>query len=179
MNTADMISGIAAKRVQMSDAAAAKKLAEQEKRNALIAQVRGLKDRIADLIAVGNALRDNGFLYLDRFDRKDTRLEKYGYRGAVVADGIYHDTGFMAGYGCRNADAIKWLGIRMGGACGSFDFYTDGVTVKSVHEDDGKRTQDVPVSHLEQFLREFPAFEHAVYAWVNAELMPNGERNGA
>jgi len=180
MNTNDLVSKIAAKRERLDSAENTKLCAEIEKRNALIAQICGMKDRIESILEVGNTLKENGFLYWHEdtlAHGNDNRLKKYGYNGAVVAEGIHHHVGFDAVFLRRTDRRIEWLAIRMGGCCGNYDFYTDGVTVKSEldscekkYTPQSKWEQDVPISHLEQFLREFPAFESAVYAWVDAEF---------
>ena len=174
MNCEERIKAISAKRESIARAESEKLVAEDLERDRLIAEVKSMRNRIQDVIAVGNSLKENNFLYLKSVLSEDRRLSKYGYDGGVVADGIHHHTGLMAGYEHRSEPTIKWVGIRMGGACGSYDFYTDGYVVKSVldsgsrtHSNSSRWEQDVPIKHLKWFLEEFPVFEAALYAWID------------
>lgn len=170
MTTEERISMISAKRVNIDNAETAKKNAEDVLRSQLIAQVLDMGERIANIIAIGNALKENGFLYSSTmFNRDDNRLHKYGYEHAVLADGITHHTGLFGRCLQYSKKPIEYMGIEMGGYCGTYDFVTDGTTVKSVHEKT-KQTQEVPIKHLRQFLAEFPVYEKAFYAWVDANM---------
>ena len=175
MNTNDMLAKIEAKRNQLDTEAAAQRNTEAISRKKLEAEIMELWERIENIIEVGNALKKNGFLYNKetiQYHHEDARLKPYGYEGAVIAEGIHHHVGFMVDrtnymdYFYSPAP-IEYLGIRMGGACGDYDFYTNGMSICSVHEKDGRK-QSVPIKHMEKFLREFPQFESAFYAWVEA-----------
>lgn len=170
MNTSERINSIFAKRNELNNDAQTKALAEDKLRQELIDVVRSLHDRIADVIAVGCALQDNDFLEQKHMFDRDRRLQRYGYDGAIIAEGIYHHVGFMMRKGCNTHEHPEWIGIRMGGACGCYDFYTDGVDVLSVHEETRLQKYDVPISHLREFINEFPVFEQALYAWVDAGM---------
>lgn len=173
MTTNERINMISNKRNQLDAKAKADTMTEDFLRENLSEQIRELKDRIQNVLAVGNALRENGFLAYNGWNSKDERLLPYGYNGAFLAEGIYHHVGFMSDY--RNPRLlakypISSLGIRMGGACGAYDLWTDGEFISSVHESN-KSIRPVPVEHLKQFLREFPKFEAAFYAWVDANMV--------
>lgn len=176
MNTNERINMISAKRNELNGEAKAKANAEDKLRQELIDVVRSWHDRIADVIAVGCALQDNDFLeQKHRFDR-DRRLQRYGYDGAIIAEGFYHHVGFMMRMRCNTHEHPEWIGIRMGGACGCYDFYTNGIDVLSIHEDSAiwsaslQKRQPVPIAHLQKFINEFPVYEKALYAWVDAGM---------
>lgn len=168
MTTSERLAMINAKRNSINNAETAKKNAEDELRSQLISQILDMGERIENVIAIGNALKDNGFLFVN-ISRNDERLKPYGYGNSVVAEGIYHHVGLMARHLKRSTNSVEYIGIIMGGACGEYDFVTDGTTVKSVHEQT-KMTKPVPISHLKQFLAEFPVYEKALYAWVDATM---------
>lgn len=172
MNTSERINSIFAKRNELNNDAQTKALAEDELRQELMDAVRSLHDRIADVLAVGKALQENGFLEARRMFDRDRRLIPYGYDGGIIAEGFYHHVGFMMRKGCNTHEHPEWVGIRMGGACGSYDFYTDGVDVLSIQQDTHVQQESVPIRHIQQFLNEFPVFEKALYAWVDAGMKP-------
>lgn len=163
MTTEERISMINSKREQINAKEKADAMTEDFLRENLIREIRSMRVRIMGVIETGNALKKNGFLDYDGW--KDERLKKFGYDGAIVAEGFYHHVGLMT----RGGRAILNVGFRCGGACGAYDFWTDGDSVLSIHERDGY-TQKVPIAHLKQFLREFPLFESAFYAWVDANM---------
>lgn len=170
MTTEERISMISAKRVNINNAEIAKKNAEEILRSQLIAKVLDMGKRIESIIAIGNALKENGFLYSSTMlNRDDNRLHPYGYEHEVLADGFTHHTGLFGRCLEYSTKSIEYMGIEMGGACGMYDFVTDGTTVKSVHKKT-KQTQEIPVRHLQQFLAEFPVYEKAFYAWVDANM---------
>ena len=184
MTTSERINKIANKRTRIDKEELDKKSAEQLNREQLTKEICDMGERIRAIIDVGNALLENDLLYkkgcsgkyiipsdeagYDRYNR----LSPYGYSGSPVADGIYHKVGFI--HDRRFLDSldekiqpIQFIGIEMGGACGEFNFLTDGVRVISESE---TKSQPVPVKHLEKFLKEFPLFESALYAWIDATM---------
>lgn len=176
MNTNERINMISAKRNELNAEATAKINAEDKLRQELIDVVRSLHDRIADVISVGCALQDNDFLEQKHMFDRDRRLQRYGYDGAIIAEGFYHHVGFMMRKGCNTHEHPEWVGIRMGGACGCYDFYTNGIDVLSIHEDSAiwsaslQKRKPVPIAHLQKFINEFPVYEKALYAWVDAGM---------
>lgn len=166
MTTEERISMITAKRNQLDNAENAKKTAENQMRESLKNEIYSMRERIENVISIGNALNANGFLRTKGFKSDDNRLKPYGYDGSVIAEGICHHVGFME----TDNKSFKFLGIDMGGACGVYDFITDGRIIVSVHESTGKHNPIVPIAHLKKFLAEFPKFESALYAWIDSEM---------
>lgn len=168
MTLQERLNMINAKREQINGVEDAKRIAEIEQREQLDTDIQKMRERIENVIAVGNALKKNGFIYDP--GRKDKRLEKYGYPAGIVADGISHHVGLMEPYRVkRKEDDYEYIGILMGGACGSFNFYTDGRFIYSAHEATG-RYQEPPIAHMKQFVEEFPKYETALYAWIEETM---------
>ena len=167
MTTSERIAMINAKRTSINNAEAEKKNAQELLRSQLIAEVLSMRERIESVIAVGNALKEARLLQKNGWS-EDKRLRPYGYEHEVIADGVTHHVGLWD-YGPSNAE-IRYVGIAMGGYCGNYDFVTDGVSVVSRYRTQGHITQPVPVAHLQQFLKEFPEYEKAFYAWVDETM---------
>ena len=164
MTLQEHLNMINAKREQINGVEDAKRIAEIEQREQLDTDIQKMRERIENVIAVGNALKKNGFIHDP--GRKDKRLEKYGYPGEIVAEGINHHVGLIAPfYVKRKTEDYEYIGIIMGGACGKYNFYTNGTDILSTHEDTG-RYQEPPITHLKQFVDEFPKYETALYAWI-------------
>lgn len=170
MNRIEMIRN---KRKQIDEEKAEKLRLENEERKNLINNILSMKDRIKKLIDIANELGMNELLPDDRYSpygyARESELKKYGYQGHIVASGIYHHLGFnikrINGYTYQYE--VKSLQIEMGGACGSYDLIVDGEHVLSVHEDTKNIRYDIPIPHLKQFVKEFPIFESAFYAWFD------------
>lgn len=157
----DRVALIEKKKIDLDLAAEQKRKATENERQRLVCQILSLGDRIGELLRVGIALNANGFLQKNHSWAKDERLKSYGYNYEMVSEGFYHHVGFSP-VGNR-------LKILMGGACGNYDFETDGMTVSSRNPRNGA-TQPVPIDHLKQFLKEFPVFEQAVYKWIDGGM---------
>lgn len=168
MTNAERIAMINGKRDRVAEQEAKKAQETALLSDELEMKIYRLRERIENVIHVCNALRLNEFLYNIRIGYDDRRLRKYGYDGGICADGFHHHVGV---YGNRRypSDQIEWIGFKAGGACGYWDFYTDGVMVADVHEETGKR-QRASVKHMEKFLEEFPKYESALYAWVDENM---------
>ena len=65
---------------------------------------------------------------------------------------------------------IDYLGINGGGACGAYDFRTDGAKVFSVNENNPLDITSPSVGHMERFLKTFDSFESAFYAYVDKTI---------
>ena len=173
------IAAINGKRAILDDVAAKKQQEEKEKTERLIAAVVSMGDRIAELIEIGNHILNNGL-----FPNETgvgccgfhAVLEKHGYNGTFHASGIAHHVGFMVKHdwqGVRRDKPIRYIGIKNGGANGKWDFYTDGTEVFHMHEWDydhqyENRPRKTPsIYDLEKFIRDFPKFESALYAWID------------
>lgn len=87
----------------------------------------------------------------------------YGF----FADGFYHHLGFV---NPRNGERIKELCIRAGGACGPWDFYTNGYEFWLKHEKTGEinSSDERIIRPLKDFLGEIEQFKKAFYHWVDS-----------
>lgn len=135
---------------------------EQQTRETLIAQVRGLKPRIAELIKTANACFEND-IPIGWEGNAKTLYGKWDVCG-FTADSTYHRVGFIV---TRSNDkkTTAEMGILAGGACGSWNFATNGEDVVAY-----KFSQqfDAPlIKHLQQFVEDFDDFEKYFYAYVD------------
>lgn len=170
------IAAITGKRASLDDADAKKKQEQEERTQDLIGEIISMGDRIKAVIEIGKHLQRNHLLPISEWNSYDKSLEKYGYNGAIRAEGIYHHVGFMAKYSRvwdNDSKPVCYLGIENGGYNGKWDFYTDGTNVFHMHERDDFHNSDVrpiktpSIYDLEKFIREFPKFESALYAWID------------
>lgn len=141
--------------------------AEQERRKelekeSLKLEILSLKERISAIITLANECKNNGVKIPESkcgTYKLDAAIQ-YGYDAEFIAEGIRHHVGLI------NTSPFRWLGIDNGGACGPYDFRTNGCEVFSIHETEHfwaePRTCD-----MKQFLVEFPVFEKAFYNWID------------
>lgn len=134
----------------------------QNKINSLISQIQTLKPRIDELIATGNAcLQSNIPLTGQAFGLRE------GYdTNQFFTNSWSHLVGFV-GNPHRQSCHIEFLGINAGGACGSYDFRTDGEHVFSVHENNPGDIVAPSIGDMKRFLNRFEEFESAFYAYVD------------
>lgn len=140
---------------------------EAKARELLCEQIRDMSDRIRDIISLANACEDNGVTIPRDIDRKDSG-KPYGYEYEFIAEGIWHHTGLIKTWGEGSKGEYRYLGINNGGACGVYDFWTDGVQSFSVHEDNRSIRREARIVDLRQFIREFPNFEKGFLNWVDS-----------
>lgn len=147
----------------------------QDETNGLVARIQALKPRIDELIKIGNACLENG-IELNSYHNSGwfNRSNDCYERGTFVTNGISHRVGFVQTWGqhSKGSHSFVELGIDNGGACGRYDFRTDGEKVYFVNEDDktdikgpSQRMRD-----LKEFLEEFETFETAFYAYIDKVL---------
>lgn len=140
----------------LADAAEQKRLDEA---SGLVQQIQALKPRIDELLAVGNACLESG-IPMDGSDQ-------YGNEGynthQFFTNSWSHLVGFV-GNGPNNAGGIEYLGINAGGACGKWNFRTNGV---DIFEQSGTEVQGPQIGHMKRFVKEFDEFESAFYAYVD------------
>lgn len=119
--------------------------------------IREWKPRIDDLIELANyAKSKNISLGESQIGNSNRECYECGY---FWSNGITHLVGFI------NGNKINRLGIIAGGACGIWDFYTDG---DSIYEADGKgNTQEPQLYHLEKFVKNFPVLEEEFYKYID------------
>ena len=144
---------------------AAQKAKEQENLGKeLIKKVKGYEPRIKELIETANACIENGIeinAYGNSLDSYEDKYEK----GTFVTNSITHRLGFVRP--TKRFEAIKELGINAGGACGNWDFRTDGVKVYSLNNADKKAKSKPSVEHMKLFIGWFDYFETAFYDYVD------------
>lgn len=125
-------------------------------------KIRELHPRIEELVKVANACLENRIWF-------DTR-NSYNSEDGFLADGITHYVGFIQDRTnfVRNRP-IKYLGIRGGGACGDFDFITDGeIMYMSPHNNaDCLYSKEAPLEYLKRFVNGFDRFETSFYKYVD------------
>ena len=131
----------------------------------LVSQIKALEPRIHDLIATGNACLQSNIPLTG---------QAYGMREAYDTNQFFtnswsHLVGF-AGNPSIKPCHIEFLGINCGGACGVYNFRTDGVTVFSVNERDPGDVIVPSVGHMKRFLSCFDDFETSFYAYVDMNI---------
>lgn len=136
----------------------AKERALQQQIEEHIRQVRELKPRIDELIAVGNAcLKHNIPL---------TGSAWGGHEGYDTHQFFTNCWSHLVGFVKNNDNTITHLGIYAGGACGLYDFLTDGFEVYDQHEQSHERVTP-NICHLKEFLEDFDTFESELYKYVD------------
>lgn len=156
-------------RVYKENDVALKQAEEQKKQNLseeLIGKIKALKPRIDELISTGNACLQAGIPMTG---------QAWGMRESYDTHQFFtnswsHLVGFVGRPGAKDFESISMLGINAGGACGSYDFRTDGVKVYSVHEQNPWDVQEPSIGHMQRFLNTFDNFESAFYAYVDKEI---------
>ncbi len=141
-----------------------KQLDKENKIEKLRNDIYELKERIDDLIKLANYCIEKGVKIPEEEGSFGVKSgEKYGYPHEFFAEGFYHHTGFMG----RAKEPIKYLGIYNGGACGIYDFYTNGDETFSIHRKT-KEITEAKIQDMKQFLSEFEQFESAFYNWIES-----------
>lgn len=154
-----------------ADDATAKLNAEDAKRKELISQINSLSDRIKAILTLANECVRMNVKIPQRhpMDMNYETAKVYGYLAEFIAEGIYHHTGLIRSCSCGSGSKEKyeWIGIDNGGACGRFDFHTNGDQVFAIHEEERFHAEP-RICDMEKFLREFPVFEAAFYNWIDS-----------
>lgn len=135
---------------------------KQEKADDLISQIKSLEPRINELIAVGNACLQNN---IPLTGQAFGAVESYK-TNQFFTNSWSHLVGFV-GNPHRHPCYIEFLGINAGGACGSYDFRTDGNRVFSVHEHKPCDIIAPSIGHMERFLNCFEEFETSFFSYVD------------
>ena len=128
----------------------------------LMGKITELYSRIDELIETANACIENG-IEIDKYRKNHSSYDDKYTCGTFVSNGITHRVGFIQN-GYRTT--ITHMGIVNGGACGSLDFYTDGINICSVHEDT-KMVKKARIEDMKKFLKGFDEFEKAFYEYVD------------
>ena len=137
---------------------------KENKINELVKHVQALKPRIDELLETANVCHEND-IELNTYGKSFSRdLDSYE-NGTFIANGVSHKLGFISPF--QTGKEFKFLGIEAGGACGNFDFRTDGIQAFSVDENDKRKMSQPLIKHLNQFLADFDAFETAFYSYID------------
>ena len=134
----------------------------------LINDIQALKPRIDELLETANACLENGIeinAYGSSFYHDMDSYEK----GTFVTNSISHRVGFVKYRGINdsaNQQMFCELGINAGGACGEYNFRTDGDRVYSKHENK-PHLKEPSIADMEHFLWDFEKFETSFYAYVD------------
>ena len=144
--------------------------AEENERLELINQIKGMAERIGEIINLANACIKNGIKIPEKSFNYPTydAGKKYGYPHEFIAEGIRHHTGLIRTWGRCGNETYEYIGINNGGACGCYDFWTDGFDVWAVHEDNRYDKQKPRIEDMKQFIKEFPKFEKGFLNWIDS-----------
>ena len=159
MSRIDNIVKFAQKR---EDEKIAKEQALQKELDGCKKEIAKLKPRIDELISVANACIENG-IEIDGTRRSFGSSYDTWEKGTFVTNSISHKVGFVF----TRQNKITLMGINAGGACGKWDFRTDGEHTFSANEDDLTRTTEPLLHHCKEFLEKFDEFETAFYNYVD------------
>lgn len=158
------------------------KLNEQNKIENALNKIKELEPRIRALITLGNKCIEEKIQF-----PSSSETTKLGYGSGYnsydfCADGFYHHVGFMnckRGFWRRDEfpfNEIEYLGIYNGGACGVYNFYTNGTKTFCKHERTGEIIE-AKLEHMKKFLKEFDSFEAAFYKWIDSMAEIKTETN--
>ena len=158
MTTEERLEIIKNKAKQIADKEKIAAQKEAEEHQVLVDEIRMYFEQIQNIITLANACDVNGIKM-----PKDGK--RYGYEYSFVAEGIYHHVGLIR----PNATdrEYRYIGIENGGACGKYDFWTDGNRCYAVHEDNRTIKREARIYDMKKFLEEFPQFEKAFLAWID------------
>lgn len=139
------------------------KKAEDALRELLVKQIDDLTERIETVLVLANECLKNGVKIPEgKFSKYDSG-KQYGYPYEFIAEGIYHHTGII-----KCGDKFTHLGINNGGACGCYDFWTNGISTFSVHENRRNDIQPPRIKDMEKFLEEFDIFEKGFLNFIDS-----------
>lgn len=148
---------------QRRDENEAKKVEKENEQKAMLEeQVRSLAPRIKELIETANACTING-IEIDAYGKRfDSYYDKREY-GTFTTNGITHRVGFVK----KGLSAIFELGIDAGGACGEWNFRTNGSDIYEIHEDRTQRRK-ATIYWMSRFVNEFNEFESDFYNYIDS-----------
>lgn len=133
--------------------------AEEEKSlkcKELAEEIKTLKPRIKELIEVGNACLVCGIPL--------TGQAWGGHEGYDTHQFITNCWSHLVGFVQSGNSAIFEMGINAGGACGNWNFRTDGDNVYDVY---GDNVREASLEHLQKFINNFDEFEKSFYEYVD------------
>lgn len=140
------------------DEKVAKEQEVQRQRAEYIRKIQSLKPRIDELLDVGNACL--------KHDIPLTGSAWGGHEGYDTHQFFTNCWSHLVGFVKNRDNTITHLGIYAGGACGVYDFITDGIEVYDRHEQ--TREKAIPsIYHLKHFVEKFDEFESELYKYVD------------
>lgn len=134
---------------------------ELKKHNEALEKIKALTPRIEALITLANKCIEQEVPF-----PSSSEVGKLGYgkgKYGFFSDGVYHAVGFMKE---KDSNPIKYLGIKEGGYCGVWDFYTNGSLTFARHQYD-ETIKDADYSQIKNFMEKFESFETAFYRWID------------
>lgn len=89
-----------------------------------------------------------------------------GHEGYDTHQFVTNYWSHLVGFVQNGKSAIFELGIDAGGACGEYDFRTNGIEIYDIHE---KTREKISPSlyHMKKFLENFDTFESEFYKYVD------------
>ena len=155
---------------------------QRKQAEALTDAIHELQPRIQKLLLLANAMKENGIAFPEKNEMKN-----FGYPSDALAESFYHGVGFMGRQEGENAfrnNPILHVGFYNGGACGKFNFYTDGNEVFELHEDwsklartdPGRRTdpfRPATIGSMMKFLKNYFNFESSFLKWFDMKMTLN------
>lgn len=105
-------------------------------------------------------------------DTMNIHVEAKYENGCFETDGIYHQLGLINihnKHGDPKPEKYEWIGYQMGGACGCYDFWTNGRECYDVNENNRDDKNIYPaLKHMEKFERDFENFEKKFFAYIDS-----------
>lgn len=117
-----------------------------------IKKIKGLRDRIVDILKLANYAMNNGI----SLKYRDVLRGDYD-NGDFFSNSWSHGLGLMDN---------EHLGYRKGGSCGNIDFYTNG---DDIYGYDTKKRERVsqPLKDMKSFINDFDKFEQKFYEYID------------
>lgn len=145
-------------KAQTAERAEQERIAAEHHRQSLLDRIRVMKPDIDNLIKVAKAAREAGISL-----RSGYMIDHTYENGDFFADASTHKVGFVQS-SITNREIIG-VGFEGGGCCGSYNFFTDGVTICDKNRENG-HDREATTEHLEKFIKKFPEFERAFYDYI-------------
>lgn len=176
MDINNILGKIDAYKVATDKAAEEQREAEVREIQQLEDKIKLLKPNIENIIKVYRHAVKNGIKFNYNCST-NTDVDKVHSSGDFVADSFCHRLGLILDGTFKKEgyyDIKDYLGIRGGGACGDYDFITNGDY--SANKNRTTKHETVPtLSYLRRFVNEFPIFESDFYAYIEkkTEIKPS------
>lgn len=159
MDINNILGKIETYKTKTTEKAEQERIAAETYRQSLYYKVWAMKPAINDLITVAKAAQEAGISLAVGW-----MVDKTYDNGDFFTDATTHKIGFARAP--HENKKIIGVGFEGGGCCGSCDFFTDGSIICDKNRDDGRNTREASTEHLERFIKKFPEFEKAFYAYI-------------